>query len=225
VDGVPPVLRGEAAQQGADAGVVGVALLGHDVEGPEVVGPQEVGHPVAEDTQAARPLQGFARPLQVLAQLRRVHLPDRAVPVAAAGDLMSLAGDLPHHLGHGVGDPAQHEERGFHAIGVEKLQCLPRIAGDAGLEPVPVLPLDEPRERADLVVVLDSDGEQHAVRHGRTNHPDSESFLGGDFLRADLPSRLRSLWLSYLSCGFRMVQRVSHRRRCISSPRYRLKTL
>src|SRR5262245_34693061 len=148
------------AQPRRKAGVVGIALLGQHIEGPQV-GRSEpvVGDPVAEDARARCFLQRCARAGKVLAELRGRHLPYVAVVVALAGDLVTALRHAPHQLGVMIGDPAQHEEGRTDPVTVEQLERPLGVLLHPRLEAIPLSALDQLVERADLKVILQGDGQ------------------------------------------------------------------
>src|SRR6185436_5566852 len=105
----PPRVVREPPEDGIHAGIVGVAVLGRDVEDPELLGPGDPA-PVAVAVDAVRPggLERLARPMEILAQ--SLGTQDLPLPVAAAGDLMARRPDHADDLGLPLRGPPEHEE-------------------------------------------------------------------------------------------------------------------
>ena len=140
----PPRLRAVGSQNRADARVVLVPLFGQDIERPEVVRLEPgVGDAISEDPMAACPFECFARARQVVAEFGRCELADVAMIVPLARHLVAARRHEPDKLGHGVGDPAEHEERRARLKLIEQVERADRAAFDATLEPVPLAALDQ----------------------------------------------------------------------------------
>jgi hypothetical protein len=85
------------------------------------------------------------------------------VIVAEARHLVPARRDLPHELGHVLGDPAQHEERGPDAEALHEIERLPGVLLDPPFEAIPAVTGDGVLETPDVEVVLDLDGEQDST--------------------------------------------------------------
>ncbi len=161
----PPRLARDLPQARVEARIVGKSFFGEDVERPEILHLKMTPcDPVPDHADAGRTLDGLPRASQVFAELAGGHLLDPSMGVPFARHLVATLGDLAHHLGHLVRDPAEGEERRLHPELVEEVEGPARVALDAALEAIPLAGLDQLPEGDGLEVILDRDGEKVTLR-------------------------------------------------------------
>ncbi|MCG8459810.1 MAG: toll/interleukin-1 receptor domain-containing protein, partial [Holophagales bacterium] len=83
---------------------------------------------------------------------------DAEMCVAVAGELVALLDDAPDQRRIALGDPAEHEEGGRHALVGKELQNALAVALDPTGQALPIAARDLIGEGRDLEVVLDVDG-------------------------------------------------------------------
>src|SRR5690606_33031984 len=93
--------------------------------------------------------------IKVDAKFFRRKLPDGAMIISAACDLVPASGDLAHKVGILLGYPAEDEERRLCVKFVEQVERLQRILLVSRFEMFPVALLYERLESADVEIVLD----------------------------------------------------------------------
>ena len=158
VDVPPERLLGELQAERAQARVVGETFFGEDVERPQVALPETAARrAVAADGDAAGIFECAAGATDIVAELLRRRLGDRAMHEALAGHLVAT----PNHLGNDLrlvlANPAENEERRLGAELVEHVERSLGVALHAALEAMPVVGRDHPTDRADMAVILEHD--------------------------------------------------------------------
>jgi hypothetical protein len=96
----------------------------------------------------------------VLTELLRRQIPDGAVEVAFAGDLVTTASDLGDHLGLVFADPSEDGECRFCIDLVEKIEGKFSVPVHAAFETVPIIGRYDPAHRADMTVVFENNAQQ-----------------------------------------------------------------
>src|SRR5262249_10098735 len=159
-------VAGEAAQDRVHARVVGVALVGEDVEDPRVAVLEPARRAIAADAARAGALERLARAREVVAELLAAHGPDRNGQESAARDLVAARTDAPHELGLLLRRRTVHEERRGRGVRRKQRQRVVDVLLEARLEAVPVLALQRARERPVVEELLHGDSEHVAARRG-----------------------------------------------------------
>src|SRR5262249_43986495 len=157
-------VAGEAAQDRVHARVVGVALVGEDVEDPRVAVLEPARRAIAADAARAGALERRARAREVVAELLAPHRADRDGEEAAARDLLAPRPGAPPQLGVLPPRRTVHEERGGRGVRREQRERVLDVLREARLEAVPVLALQRARERAVVEELLHGDGEDVVAR-------------------------------------------------------------
>ncbi len=122
----------DIVMDGEDAGIVKKTLLRENLQRPKrLFDDRETGRSIAYDGLAAGVLDGCAGATCIGAKLVGREMPDAAVPVAMAGDLVPGGDNLAHDLREAFGNPSEHEKCGLGSVPAEQVENAAGVVHNA----------------------------------------------------------------------------------------------